>query len=120
MSTLVIRNLPDALHARLKAQAARNRRSMTKEAEALLAAGTGMEIAALDSTSVDAHSADGGAAPGSPRQVSAHATTPAGTQPLRAAEPDPLLQAVFAAGKAMATAGVDFEAWAKLSRNAWR
>lgn len=38
MSSLVIKNLPDALHARLKARAARNHRSLTKEAIALLEA----------------------------------------------------------------------------------
>ena len=32
MSTLVIKNLPEDLHARLKEQAERNRRSVTKEA----------------------------------------------------------------------------------------
>ncbi len=31
MATLTIRNLPDAVHARLKAQAERNRRSLNQE-----------------------------------------------------------------------------------------
>ncbi len=31
MTTLVIKNLPDGLHARLKEQAQRNHRSVTKE-----------------------------------------------------------------------------------------
>jgi hypothetical protein len=39
MSTLVIKNLPDALHARLKQQAERNRRSVTQEAISLIEAG---------------------------------------------------------------------------------
>lgn len=38
MSVLVIKNLPDAVHERLKARAARNHRSLTKEAIALLEA----------------------------------------------------------------------------------
>ena len=36
MSTIVIRDLPDELHRRLKAQAKRNHRSLNKEAIALL------------------------------------------------------------------------------------
>ena len=36
MSTLVIKNFPDDLHARLKAQAERNRRSVTKEVVTLI------------------------------------------------------------------------------------
>ncbi|MDQ2915921.1 MAG: hypothetical protein ABI316_03495 [Casimicrobiaceae bacterium] len=36
MSTLVIKNLPDDLHAALKARALRHRRSMTKEAVTLI------------------------------------------------------------------------------------
>jgi plasmid stability protein len=39
MSTLVIKNLPDDLHARLKDQAERNRRSVTKEALTLIERG---------------------------------------------------------------------------------
>ncbi|MFN7887182.1 MAG: FitA-like ribbon-helix-helix domain-containing protein [Betaproteobacteria bacterium] len=39
MSSLVIKNLPDSLHARLKRQAERNRRSVIKEAVRLLEAG---------------------------------------------------------------------------------
>jgi plasmid stability protein len=39
MSTLVIKNLPDQLHQRLKALAERNRRSVTKEAIRLLETG---------------------------------------------------------------------------------
>jgi len=39
MSTLVIKNLPDALHARLKEQAERNRRSVTQEAISLIESG---------------------------------------------------------------------------------
>ena len=39
MSTLVIKNLPDRLHARLKAQAEHNRRSVTQEAISLIEAG---------------------------------------------------------------------------------
>ena len=39
MSTLVIKNLPEQLHERLKAQAERNRRSVTKEAIRLLESG---------------------------------------------------------------------------------
>jgi plasmid stability protein len=39
MSALVIKNLPEDLHNRLKARAARNHRSLTKEAIALLEAG---------------------------------------------------------------------------------
>ena len=41
MSVLVIKNLPEALHLRLKARAKRNHRSLTKEAIAILEAGTG-------------------------------------------------------------------------------
>jgi plasmid stability protein len=39
MSTLVIKNLPEALHARLREQAERNRRSVTMEAVTLLEQG---------------------------------------------------------------------------------
>ena len=39
MSTLVIKNLPDDLHARLKDQAERNRRSVTMEAITLIERG---------------------------------------------------------------------------------
>jgi plasmid stability protein len=35
MATIIIRDLPDALHERLKDQAKRNHRSLTKEAIAL-------------------------------------------------------------------------------------
>ena len=40
MSTLVIKNLPDDLHARLKEQAERNRRSVTMEVVTLIERGT--------------------------------------------------------------------------------
>lgn len=36
MAALVIKNLPDSLHRRLKEEAARNRRSMTQQALAIL------------------------------------------------------------------------------------
>jgi plasmid stability protein len=36
MATLVIKNLPDELHARLKAQAQRHHRSVTKEVVTLI------------------------------------------------------------------------------------
>ncbi len=36
MATIIIRDLPDDLHKRLKAQAKRNHRSLTKEAVALI------------------------------------------------------------------------------------
>jgi hypothetical protein len=36
MATLVIKNLPEELHAALKARAERNRRSLTKEAVTLI------------------------------------------------------------------------------------
>lgn len=39
MATLVIKNLPDDLHARLKEQAQRHRRSLTKEAVTLIESG---------------------------------------------------------------------------------
>ena len=39
MSTLVIKNLPEELHARLKDQAGRNRRSVTQEAISLIETG---------------------------------------------------------------------------------
>jgi hypothetical protein len=39
MSTLVIKNLPDAIHGRLREQAARNRRSVTQEAISLIESG---------------------------------------------------------------------------------
>ncbi len=39
MSALVIKNLPDHLHAQLKQQAQRNHRSLTKEAIQLLETG---------------------------------------------------------------------------------
>lgn len=39
MSTLVIKNLSDELHARLREQAERNRRSVTKEAVTLIERG---------------------------------------------------------------------------------
>lgn len=43
MAGLVIKDLPDELHRKLKAQAARHHRSMTKEAVALLERGLQME-----------------------------------------------------------------------------
>lgn len=39
MGALVIKNLPEALHARLRQQAQRNRRSVTQEAISLIEAG---------------------------------------------------------------------------------
>ena len=39
MMTLVIKNLPESLHARLKEQAQRNRRSVTKEVITLIESG---------------------------------------------------------------------------------
>jgi len=39
MSTLVIKNLPDPLHTKLREQAQRNRRSVTKEAVTLIERG---------------------------------------------------------------------------------
>lgn len=39
MSTLVVKNLPEQLHARLKAQAQEHHRSITKEAIALIEQG---------------------------------------------------------------------------------
>jgi len=39
MVTLVIKNLPDHLHAKLKLQAQRHRRSLTKEAVSLIESG---------------------------------------------------------------------------------
>lgn len=39
MSTLVIKNVPDGLHARLKEQAQRNHRSVTKEVVSLIESG---------------------------------------------------------------------------------
>ncbi|MGH8507711.1 MAG: FitA-like ribbon-helix-helix domain-containing protein [Gammaproteobacteria bacterium] len=39
MSTLVIKNLPEELHARLKEQAQRHHRSVTKEVVSLIEAG---------------------------------------------------------------------------------
>ena len=39
MSTLVLKNLPEELHARLKAQASAHRRSLTQEAILLLEQG---------------------------------------------------------------------------------
>jgi hypothetical protein len=40
MPTLVVKNVPESLHARLKAQAERNRRSVTKEVLTLIESGT--------------------------------------------------------------------------------
>ena len=39
MSTLVIKNLPDDIHGRLREQAERNRRSVTQEAISLIESG---------------------------------------------------------------------------------
>jgi plasmid stability protein len=39
MSTLVVKNLPDPLHARLRERASRNRRSVTQEAIHILERG---------------------------------------------------------------------------------
>lgn len=47
MTTLVIKNLPEELHARLRAQAQRNRRSLTKEAVTVLEQGLMRESARL-------------------------------------------------------------------------
>lgn len=41
MATLVIKNLPDDLHARLKEQAQRHHRSVTKEVVSLIESGLG-------------------------------------------------------------------------------
>lgn len=41
MATLVIKNFPDDLHARLKAQAQRHHRSVTKEVVSLVEQGLG-------------------------------------------------------------------------------
>jgi len=84
MGALVIKNLPAALHERLKARAARNHRSLTKEAIALLE-----------------------------EAVQAPPTGPHGRA-------DNALDAVFAAGDALAAQGVDFKAWAATSRDVWR
>jgi len=40
MPTIVVKNVPEALHARLKAQAERNHRSVTKELLTLIESGT--------------------------------------------------------------------------------
>ena len=40
MPTLVVKNISDELHARLRAQAERNRRSVTKEVMTLIEIGT--------------------------------------------------------------------------------
>lgn len=45
MSTLVIKNLPDDLHDKLRAQAVRHHRSMTKEAVTLIEAGVAIRPA---------------------------------------------------------------------------
>jgi plasmid stability protein len=50
MSALVIKNLPEGLHSRLKARAKRNHRSLTREAIAVLEAGVN-ETAASPSSS---------------------------------------------------------------------
>lgn len=42
MSTLVIKNLPEELHARLKEQAHRHHRSVTKEVVSLIESGLAM------------------------------------------------------------------------------
>lgn len=42
MTSLVIKHLPEELHSKLKAQAKRHHRSMTKEAIALLEQGLGI------------------------------------------------------------------------------
>lgn len=46
MSTIVIKNLPDALHAGLKERARRNHRSVTKEAINLIEAGVAAQPSA--------------------------------------------------------------------------
>ncbi len=43
MSTLVIKNLPEELHARLKEQAQRHHRSVTKEVVSLIESGLGVQ-----------------------------------------------------------------------------
>ncbi|MGH8532107.1 MAG: FitA-like ribbon-helix-helix domain-containing protein [Gammaproteobacteria bacterium] len=43
MSTLVIKNLPEDLHARLKEQAQRHHRSVTKEVVSLIESGLGVQ-----------------------------------------------------------------------------
>jgi plasmid stability protein len=45
VSVLVIKNLPPELHERLKRRAAQNHRSLTKEAIAVLEAGTQGQVA---------------------------------------------------------------------------
>lgn len=83
MGALVIKNLPEPVHERLRLRAARNHRSVTKEAIALLEAAV--------------------RGPGD--------TPPAAYDPV---------DALFAAGEALAEDGVDFDAWAARSREAWR
>jgi plasmid stability protein len=45
MPSLVIKNLPEDLHIKLKAQAARHHRSMTREAIAILSEGVANSVA---------------------------------------------------------------------------
>lgn len=50
MATLVIKNLPDALHRKLTERAKRNHRSLTKEAVALIEAAVDDGTASPDAT----------------------------------------------------------------------
>lgn len=61
MGALVIKNLPEDLHQRLKLRARRNHRSLTKEAIAILEAGVDAQPAQLagQSTALDALAAAG-------------------------------------------------------------
>ena len=54
MATLVIHDVEDSLHTRLKARAAARGRSLEEEARALLRDGLGAEPAAADADWVDA------------------------------------------------------------------
>lgn len=61
MSALVIKNLPEALHHRLKARARRNHRSLTREAIAILEAGVNQteNVATSHTNALDALAAAG-------------------------------------------------------------
>ena len=57
MATLVIKNLPDALHLKLKERARRNHRSLTKEAMVLIEAAVNEGPAPIDPTQAQAFAA---------------------------------------------------------------
>ncbi|MDE2149006.1 MAG: hypothetical protein KGJ55_04040 [Gammaproteobacteria bacterium] len=96
--------LPDELMRALKMRAASSDRRLKDVVTEAIAAG----LAAAEPGTVAGQRPSPAARSGSKGKGSARTRL------------DPALEALFAAGDAMAAAGVDFAAWAKRSRDVWR